>query len=77
MPERIKSKFCRLKDEKVVNPPQIPTITNIRMFSGTANLPPVTVSVPKKPITKDPSTLMRTVLAGKCTLVGSRNLVSA
>ena len=31
-PNRMRSRFCRLKAEKVVKPPQIPTIRKIRTF---------------------------------------------
>src|SRR5271154_3133548 len=46
-PERTRSKVWRLKEEKVVNPPQIPIMTKIRRFSETGYFPLCRVSVPK------------------------------
>lgn len=31
-PSRARASVCRLNDEKVVNPPQMPTITKVRRF---------------------------------------------
>jgi hypothetical protein len=45
--KRIRSKVGRLKEEKVVNPPQIPTMTKRRTLSEAGYLPLCSVSVPK------------------------------
>ena len=70
-PARSRSSVCKLNDEKVVNPPQKPTITNSRQGSGQGYRPCARVSVPKNPITNDPSTLTISVPQGKCFPKGS------
>ncbi len=64
MLRRSRSKVCRLKAEKVVNPPHSPTITNSRRSSETAYRSPCSVSVLKYPITRHPSTLIKIVPYG-------------
>ena len=63
-PLRMRSKVWRLKDEKVMNPPQMPTMIKRRMFSETGNLPLARVRVPKKPMMKEPQILMMIVPQG-------------
>jgi len=61
-------------------PPQIPTITKIRMSGGTLTGPLVPVRAPNKPMTKEPRTLMSKVPQGNCgpvrapTAAASQNL---
>ncbi len=63
-PARASSTVCKLKAEKVVKPPQSPTVTKTRISGGTSNRGTSTVSVPKQPMTKDPSTLISSVPQG-------------
>ena len=67
-PERIRSKVCKLNEEKVVNPPHRPTMANSRVFSETAKRPLARVNDPKNPITRAPSTLISIVPHGKLLL---------
>jgi len=53
-PSFIRFSVCRLNDEKVAYPPQIPTITNWRAVVPTNMRPSGPVSVRKKPVTNDP-----------------------
>ena len=53
-PSRASSNVCRLNDEKVVNPPQTPTMTKARISTGTEKRPPLAVKVPKKPMMNEP-----------------------
>jgi len=62
---RIRFKVCKLKDENVVNPPQRPAMTNWRVVAETKRRPSVAVKVAKKPMTKEPRMLTRSVPHGK------------
>jgi len=55
-------KFSRLNVENVVNPPRMPIKINILTFGETVRS---SKSPHKKPITKEPVRLMRSVLKGK------------
>jgi hypothetical protein len=55
-------KFSRLNVENVVNPPRMPIKINILIFGETVR---PSKSPHKKPITKEPVRLIRSVLKGK------------
>jgi hypothetical protein len=63
-PCRIRSSVWRLKDENVVKPTQNPTMITSLAVSGSGWRPWLSVSVPKKPITNDPDTLISIVPQG-------------
>ena len=69
-PERSRSSVCRLNDEKVVNPPHTPTMTNRRASSGMGKRPCDRVSVPNPPIRNEPKMLIRIVPQGVPWLIG-------
>ncbi len=48
-----------------MNPPQIPTITKALASAGSAKRPSPAVNVPKNPMTKEPTMLIRMVPQGK------------
>src|SRR6266581_2264664 len=59
-----KLSVCRLNEEKVVNPPQIPTITNWRVVEPTKTRPSGPVSAAKNPMMKEPTTFTMSVPHG-------------
>src|SRR5204863_8032203 len=63
-PNRASSNVCKLKAEKVVNPPHSPTMTNARSSNETGHR--CAVTVPKNPMTSDPVILIRIVPHGNC-----------
>ena len=65
LPSRARLNVCRLNDEKVVKPPQMPTMTKMRRFWLAGMAPSGMVRAPKKPMTKLPRMLMAMVPQGK------------
>src|SRR5688500_15386158 len=64
-PPRARFSVWRLNAEKVVYPPQSPTMKNSRVVGLTRRRPSVPVKVAKNPIRNDPVTLIRSVPHGK------------
>ena len=64
-PLRSNNSVCRLSEEKVVKPPQRPTVTKMRQLGVTGSRPPEVVSMKKKPMTKDPVTFTKSVPRGE------------
>src|SRR6185437_2460554 len=58
-------RVCKLKDEKVVYPPQMPLIRKARMCGGAKSRPSVPVTLKKIPMSSDPVILTRRVPQGK------------
>src|SRR6478672_6220363 len=64
-PSRARFSVCRLNDENVVKPPQIPISTNCRAVVPTSKRPSGSVNVKKKPMIQEPTTLTTSVPHGK------------
>jgi hypothetical protein len=58
-------RVCRLKEEKVVKPPQRPSMMNCRVSEPTKSRPSGAVRVATKPMTKEPRRFTRMVPQGK------------
>src|SRR2546429_2177276 len=56
---------CKLKEEKVVYPPQIPSMKNCRKVGAASQRPSGPVTVANSPMTNEPLTLTKSVPQGK------------
>jgi len=64
-PSSARFRVCKLKEENVVYPPQIPSMKNCRNVAGASHRPSGPVAVANSPMTNEPETLMQSVPQGK------------
>jgi hypothetical protein len=76
-PDWAKRNVSRLNIEKVVNPPQMPVMTNCRWRVLAKTRPPGLVSVAKKPMMKEPTTLTKKVPQGNPGPISARVAIEA